>query len=267
VASCDYPGAEATRLETETQPVVGHVQADAFCEGCGYNLHTQAVTRDERLGILICRCPECGRFSAAGNLTAARQVWLNRLGLGLLIAWIGFLVVVFGLLTLFHGVMANGNTQEAVTFEPLPQTKPGVWAGYHYVLRTPPASDSEAYHRRVEQIIITVVCALLGAVAGGAVSVCMWHVRDWRRVVAFVPALVGVGLAFSFWINDPTMADVREVAYGRMGFVLLVECAGVLIGLLFGRAVARGALSILIPPVPRQHLSFLWTADGKTLRL
>ncbi|MDB5300946.1 MAG: hypothetical protein JWO87_2609, partial [Phycisphaerales bacterium] len=55
-------------IESEAQvgPVISNIHTDTFCESCGYNLHTQAVVRDERLGLLICRCPECGRWAAAG---------------------------------------------------------------------------------------------------------------------------------------------------------------------------------------------------------
>jgi len=56
-----------TARETELGPVIGHVQTDTFCEGCGYNLHTQAVVREARLGILICRCPECGAACKAAD--------------------------------------------------------------------------------------------------------------------------------------------------------------------------------------------------------
>jgi hypothetical protein len=257
-------------MDIETLPIVGHIQADAFCEGCGYNLHTQAVTRDERLGILICRCPECGRFAPAGSLTTARQTWLNRLGLGLLIVWILFLIFVFGMLTIFHGVVASGNTSAAVEFQPIASNPAASFQGYQYVLRHPPRDDDEAHRRRFEQLMIAFAAVLLGAVAGGVVSVCMWHLRDWRRLVAFVPALVGVGIAFMAWTNDPmtlVTRDVRDVAYGRMGFCLALEAAGVMLGLRLGRPFARAALTIVLPPKPRQHLAFLWTTDGKLLKL
>ena len=256
-------------METETTtPIIGHVQADAFCDGCGYNLHTQAVTRDERLGILICRCPECGRFAPAGNLTSARTVWLNRLGLGLLITWILFLLGFFGLLTLFDGVTAYGFTQVEVEFRPVTATTTVAWpGGYQYQLRPPPQSDAEAYRRRVDQIMVTTIAILLGCIAGGAVSVCMWHVSGWRVLVGFLPPFIGVGFTLVTWINDPTAEFVQDVAFTHMGWIFSAECVGVLFGLRFGRPVARAALTILVPPRPRQHLSFLWTTDGKTLRI
>jgi hypothetical protein len=258
---------DTTAPGAETAPLVGHVQSDAFCEGCGYNLHTQPVTRDPRLGILTCRCPECGRFSAAANLTPVRHVWLNRLGLGMLLAWVLFLLGFFALLTLFHGLMANAFVQESVQFQNIPPTNPGAVWRYHYVKRPPPATLEQASQLRFQKTVIVVVTVLLGVIAGGAVSVFMWHTRGWRRLVAFVPALIGVGVTFLGWSNDPSARFIQDVVQTQTGICLLLESAGAVLGLWLGRPTARAALSILLPPKPRQHLAFLWTTDGKPLKL
>ena len=65
----------------------GQIEVDAFCGGCHYNLHGQPVTVDERLGLPVCRCPECGRWAAAGVATGAGSVWVRRLGTVLLFNW------------------------------------------------------------------------------------------------------------------------------------------------------------------------------------
>jgi hypothetical protein len=39
------------------------------------------------------------------------------------------------------------------------------------------------------------------------------------------------------------------------------------IGLWLGRLIARAALGIILPPKTRQHLAFLWTTDGRQLKL
>ncbi len=62
-----------------TQPTISYIQTDTFCDHCHYNLHGRPVTRDERLGILIMQCPECGAFLPAGHTTTASKPWLNRL--------------------------------------------------------------------------------------------------------------------------------------------------------------------------------------------
>jgi hypothetical protein len=73
-----------------------HVQleTDHFCD-CGYNLHGQLVTRDERLKFMIVRCPECGRFHPAGHGVAARSLWLGRFATSMLALWLVGLVVFF----------------------------------------------------------------------------------------------------------------------------------------------------------------------------
>lgn len=63
------------------------MEVDAFCDGCGYNLHGQRVERDPRLDLSVCRCPECGRWHAAGKGTSASSVWLSRLGVFLIAGW------------------------------------------------------------------------------------------------------------------------------------------------------------------------------------
>ena len=258
---------ETDPSETESAPVVGHVQVDAFCEECGYNLHTQPVRRDARLGILICRCPECGRFTAAANLTPVRQVWLNRLGFGMLVSWVLFLLGLFALLTLFHGLMATGFVQQAVQFENVaPTSAAGIWR-YHYIPRPAPATSGEVSQYRFQKTVMVLTTVLLGAVAGGVVSVCMWYVRGIRRLLAFAPALLGVGISFLGWTNDPSASLVQDIVRRQSTICLLLETLGVVLGLYLGRPFARAALSMLLPPKPRQHLSFLWTTDGKQLKV
>src|SRR3712207_1649827 len=85
------------------------LETDSFCAHCGYNLHGQVVTRDERLDILICRCPECGRHHPAGHQTATTSIWLTRLATALLSLWVLVVVrvvvlspILFGMMGLFH---------------------------------------------------------------------------------------------------------------------------------------------------------------------
>jgi len=259
------------RPETSVGPVIGHMQTDTFCEGCGYNLVTQAVMRDERLWVLVCRCPECGRYGAAGKSTTARQVWLNRFGVALLAAWALFLIFALGMLTLFQGIMANGHARGGVeydqtTFQPA-ATMPVRWVPPSFRLRDPPATAEEERERWTEDMMVRAGATFFGMLTGGFAAVFMWHLKRWWRVVAFVPPLVGVGFAALGWSNMASMRYVREFGYGRMREILLLECIGVAVGLWLGRPVARAVLTILLPPKPRQHLAFLWRTDGKELKL
>ena len=63
---------------------------------CGYDLRGQAVTVDDRLGLPVVRCPECGTFSAAGsvaNPVAAGWRWVGTAAATLgALAWAGLLL-------------------------------------------------------------------------------------------------------------------------------------------------------------------------------
>ena len=63
---------------SEPRHTAGVIEADQFCQ-CGYNLHGQGVTRDERLGFMVVRCPECGDWHPAGHGSTATRPWLRRL--------------------------------------------------------------------------------------------------------------------------------------------------------------------------------------------
>src|SRR5690349_9317481 len=86
----------------------GQLETDAFCAGCGYNLHGQDVSLDERLSFLVCRCPECGRFHPAGTGTSANSVWLMRFTSMLLVAWMSLVLGVTVLAAFAFGGLQVG---------------------------------------------------------------------------------------------------------------------------------------------------------------
>src|SRR5690348_9086636 len=133
-----------TGADEAVGPVIGHMQTDTFCEGCGYNLHTQAVMRDQRLGIIVCRCPECGRFAPAGQGATATRVWLNRAATLFLTLWVLFVMVLFSLCALFLGMIAYGHVMNNVTWTQVtesvvPKTGKFTPARYEYRINTPQA--------------------------------------------------------------------------------------------------------------------------------
>src|SRR4051812_11718852 len=99
-------------LQAEIEPAThrplgryGQLETDAFCSGCGYNLHGQDVSMDERLAFLVCRCPECGRFHPAGANTSANSIWISRFCTILLVVWVGVVLACAALLMLALGGM------------------------------------------------------------------------------------------------------------------------------------------------------------------
>lgn len=249
-----------------TGPVIGHIQTDTFCD-CGYNLHTQAVMRDARLGILVCRCPECGRFTPAGQATTATRVWLNRLILLFLGLWMLFIVALFALCTLFLGMVAYGHVMSNVKFVQVGVPNAPGRSIYVYAIDTPRASDKDAAERRMfEQIVMASLAIALGAFAGGLFSVVLWHLKSGWRALAWIPPVFGCGVAAVIWVNEPMAIMIWRWGLRWIVGYSLIESAAVAIGLLVGRPIARGVLRILLPPNPRQHLAFLWTVDGKQLK-
>jgi hypothetical protein len=267
----------------ELGPCIGQVETDTFCEGCGYNLHTQMVVRDERLGILVSRCPECGRFAAAGRVTSASSVWLNRLGTILLVVLVVFLLTLFGLCTFFLGLVPYGHTIEATTFDsdtytpvpthpmlahsfssnaPYAKNRGRLWS--YRVPRQIRVEDEQNLDREFQvQMLLASIAGALGLITGGLFTVLLWHCKGFYRAFALLPPLVGCGGAAFIWLVDPMTVFIREWGVVHIALYLLIEIPALAIGAWTGRPIARGMLNLIVPPKARQHLAFLWIVDGK----
>lgn len=262
-----------TEIAQENERVVGQVQTDTFCAGCGYNLHTRPVMRDLRLGILICQCPECGRFSAAGQTTTAARSWLNRLATTLLTGWVFFLLLLFGLCSLFLGMIAYGHLMETVDYRQLsPPYNSGQYVlpryyQFRYEIRHISADDRDEQTRHEwAQGWLAFFAALLGLITGMLFSSFLWHCRGGLRLFGFLPVVASCAVAMVLWIGNPATEEIRVWGLLQMGEFFLIELIALGVGLLIGRRVARGLIRVLVPPKVRQHLAFLWITDGKVLK-
>jgi hypothetical protein len=257
---------------SEVGPIVSHLQTDTFCAGCGYNLNTQAVLRDSRLDLLVCRCPECGRYTAAGQGTSAGRTWLNRLGIMLLMQWILLLLVMFGFGTFGLGGLSYGSLMPFVTYQqqrvPIPNRPNSFYYVSHYELR-PAYSGNRDVDRdmRLQAGMIGLCGAALAALLGGLYAVFLWHLKRWRRYLCLLMPALGVGGAICIWTMDPMTQQIRDWGLPRLALFLLLEWAAMLMGLLWGRPIVRGLLGLVLPPKVRQHLSFLWLTDGKQFKI
>jgi len=226
------------------QTPIGNVQVDAFCAHCNYNLFSQVVSRDERLGILVCRCPECGRFSAAGAMSTASQKLNQRLAMGALIFYIGFLLGVFAIAA---GFLAGS---QATYLEDRFNTDF-------------PTGDRAEIATWPELLM----GAVAGSLLGGFLATFCWHWRrGWRYLAAVTPWLLAV-LVWSVWRSSGFPSSSRT-HLGRwplpvLAFVVGLQTLSILVGELLGRPIARLSLQILLPARLRQYLGFLWFVDGK----
>jgi hypothetical protein len=250
-------------MDGDPPAAVAVVETDAFCD-CGYNLHGQGVWRDERLGILVCRCPECGKHAAAGKFTGIHSAWLHRLSTLLVVIWAGYMVVLFLFLSGMSAAWPNMHFQYFLSYEPVPNSGPNptqyIWT-FHQL-------DTWGLQRAGFEVGFDLsLAAVNGLAIGMATAVFLWHLR-WRAYLLVIPPMIVVGLLYWAWgagmmeVTDAVRhwLAVRAAGYGVWeGFWLVV-------GIWIGRPVARMGLRLLLPERLLQHLAFLWYRDGKVVK-
>ena len=293
---------ESPESVEQPPPLARHavLHADQLCP-CGYNLFGQKVDRDERLGFEVVRCPECGRFSPAGVGTPSSRPWLRRLSTLMLLAWAATLAAALGVATLvLWGLYLAGSEPylvdrhvEAGTDRPLVEkydrtgdatgemhyydARTGDEVGAYEVatVRVGPDNEiarlgSEAWDYQNDPPpwlwpMLLAIDGLIGLSAGTLVAAGVWHVGRGRWASLLMPA-VPVLLA---WMNFASMGTTYRLAgewyQRRVGLSAGVTLAAMVVGLAFGRPIARWLARLLIPPGPRQALAFLWHADGKSM--
>ena len=248
-----------TTFAFERLPLVAEMELDRFCDHCGYNLRTQAVRRDPRTRILLCRCPECGRFHPATGQTSVFSPWLRRLATLLLAFWI--LVIGGG----FIGLAIAEGAMTVVTVEDLGRRR----YAYSQDTRRWQRSGLPLYMRTHEREYIQwVVGMAIGSLAvsfGGMalITVFCYHWRRWTcdLVAVAMPTLVGLVLLLTLRYGGPR--DTLPWATSYIILYTLIQVLGGIFGIASGRPMARLVIRIFLPPRARQTLAFLWLADGK----
>lgn len=106
------------------------IETDAFCERCGFNLRSRPVWRDERLGLLVCQCPECGGYQSATGRATALTPWLHRLALLAAIVWVGlsiaYAAALFGSLFGLQAIASESLTVHSM------RTPDGTWVNFNW---------------------------------------------------------------------------------------------------------------------------------------
>ena len=232
----EVPGTETTTT----------VQGDPFC-ACGLNLHGLAITRDDRTGLPLARCPECGRFHASGAADTVVTQWAARFYAALVIAWVVGLLLLAGVAAGIQGSLNILAAQE--------------------VFR-PDTYSSARENEQIWQLIFLLMPLALGGFVGLLQSVALWHVRGLARAVPILAVLLVGGLVAALNIYDSypyrqsgNYGTAQLICLGVSG-VTLLGCAMMLV---VGRPLARAVASIAVSPKARRSLAFLWTADGKAL--
>ncbi|MHC4091851.1 MAG: hypothetical protein ACYSUQ_15160 [Planctomycetota bacterium] len=240
------------------------IDLDRFCEGCGYNLRTLSVHRDPRTGIPLVRCPECGRFQSANDAATALQPWLNRATSLLLGVWILAIAGGLVLLGMGEGALSYANLDELTVrtgsqIQRINNTTIRTWSGFGPLEVATDYPDYELF------LTLILSCSFVTALACGLFAVVLFP--HWRRgayagVVLGLPVVVGV-LVAAIWRHEAPHLFRWGVPYVTAHAA--VQVLGGLVGIVYGRPLARLAVRVFLPPGVRPRLAFLWLVDDKPL--
>jgi hypothetical protein len=227
--------------DSELQPI-GTIEVDFFCPNCQLNLFGQPVCRDQRLEILVSKCPGCSRFIAAGKASTAGNRWLQTMVNGILLGYITFLMLV-----ILAGAIIMFATQLSYLEDLQYRNNTVTTAGYVYTI-----------------IGACITPGLLGLF----LPVFCWHWKPRLRYLAVLVPVATAALAFVLWAN-PQFA-INPYPGGAQGVVVLLgafvlwQVGTFALALAIGRPFARLVLRLLVPAKILKVVPFLWTVDGKT---
>lgn len=228
--------ADGSPVRAET---IARFELDAFCETCAYNLRGQEVWKDERLGLLICRCPECGTHQPANQSLPSKRLWVKWFTPAVLIVWI---TIVFGMHAAAMGII--GATWGGAT-EVVYHAAQG-FGGEDALLLLSLLGSANA--------LIGFMLALFSAIAFG----------HWPTIGRIVLAVLWPCVPFGVYLFGWLYVKDEQMGMAAPQVLLLasiVVIAGI-VGALIGRPVARLAVRVFLPRGMRQGMAFLWTCDG-----
>lgn len=275
----------------ETIQQVGTVELDRYCGGCGYNLRQQAIRRETKTQLLLCKCPECGVFEPANTLTTAHRSWFRGL---VVIAWLCWLVVwlnlvgwsvfaVVGLALVSGDIRRDWDWVEVEQIDPDQIYANDALQAYRKSSGNHSGSGvSHSYYgdnvmdirpmRGEDAAIIALflaVAATLGMLLTTITTVAMPHWRRWGYVCFAVGwPLIGILIFHGLiWHEHYNWRLVTiDLVNWHLACALSIEAIAIVAGLLavwLGRPVTRGLIRLFVPPRRRGVFAYLWLADGK----
>jgi len=224
--------------------VEAFVETDRYCPDCGFNLITRPVFREPRTKLLLLRCAECGGLHPANYPSTYRAIWAQRLAVPILLFWLGFVTLALFLVGVFETGM------HAVTLEGVTEL-----SRHGRVANT----DFEDYNWFIFWVYFGSIAAPLVELSALTVIAHHWRRMGYLAAAALLP-IVPLAISIQIWRHDaPGLVEWgAPYLFAHYG----AQVIGGLIGALFGRRIARLAISMLLPPRVRTMLAFVWLADG-----
>ncbi len=257
------PGTSSPKGSVPATPIAC-IELDRFCEQCAYNLRTLPVYREERTGIPIVRCPECGRYQSANDTATALRPWAHRLTSLLIGLWV---------LTMISAFLWLGVGEAAISYATLDELTNRAGTQIQRIggmtIRTGRGTGPLEVWTDMPDYALFITVVLVGSVAlaslvGVLAAVLCPH---WRRIAGvglmLAMPLVAGGIIAMAWHNEAPHLFGWGMSYiaAHAG----VQVFGGLAGFIFGRGVARMIVRVFLPPSVRPRLAYLWRADGKAL--
>ncbi|MFG0306583.1 MAG: hypothetical protein ACF8Q5_10280 [Phycisphaerales bacterium JB040] len=275
--------------------VLGQIQTDRACVGCGFNLFGQTIVRDEHYGLPIARCPECGRVCALQEypgLGAWARRWGALLGAAWLLVAVGLFALLLSLSVAPTGPVLEGQVngiaeriaqrhqtemQESGSSAAVVRATGNYWSSIDEGWAE--SQDFRAMVRRhgpvwrqLDKGYPTALGFLWLMVYGATLAWPVVLVRAGRwRVAAYGAGTVllgGVITAMLLRSQAETGMWARSYALGvawptLVGLSYPVLATAALASAFTGRVLARTVIRAALPPRYRLVFAELWRADGK----
>ncbi|MFT5423633.1 MAG: hypothetical protein ACI89L_001414 [Phycisphaerales bacterium] len=273
--------------------LLGHIQADRPCAGCGFNLFGQVITRDEHYHMPIARCPECGQVAALQEYPGL-GVWARRWSAMIAAAWL-LLVVAYLAFTLVMVSVPVGTWQDA-QYRGLTTS---IYEMYTNDTQGPETADqnrrlwsglpeewleAQDIRQRVAQrgsilsqldpeypMVVASLWLMIYA------TFLPWPILMTRarriKVAIYLGLVLAVGAAFVGVIHhDQAIGDTTAsgLALGlawpvMLGVTYPVLLTAALLAAFTGRPLARALIRATLPPRLRLPFAELWRVDGKQM--
>jgi len=243
---------------------VACIELDRFCAACAYNLRTLPVYRDERTGIPIVRCPECGRYQSANDTATALRPWAHRLTSLIIGVWVLTIITSFIWLGVAEGAMSYATLDELTHRAGTQIQRIGTMT-----IRTGRGTGPLQVWNDMPDFALFMSVMLIGSVAIAFTSGLLAAVLcpHWRRgagvaLMVAMPLAAGGVIALTWHYEAPHLFGWgMSYIFAHAG----AQLSGGLLGIVFGRPVARVIVRIFLPPSMRPRLAYLWLTDGRPL--